>query len=71
MGRIIYAKGGVHAVRRWRRNVMQYCPQIAAIGFKVIAIQQDIAVALGNNHPISWDYVSTGINSLWKRDLLI
>lgn len=28
-GRIYYATGGDHAVRRWRRNVALYCPQMA------------------------------------------
>ncbi|MEL6458266.1 MAG: response regulator [Cyanobacteria bacterium J06621_15] len=27
-GRIIWATGGVHPFRRWRRKVSQYCPQI-------------------------------------------
>ncbi|HEY9619288.1 MAG TPA: response regulator [Crinalium sp.] len=27
-GRILYATGGVHPVRRWRRNLMIYCPQV-------------------------------------------
>lgn len=28
MGRILYAGGGVHPVRRWQRNLATYCPQI-------------------------------------------
>lgn len=56
LGRIIYATGGIHPVRRWRRTVMQYCPQIEAMGFKAVAIQQDIAIALRRYHPLGWDY---------------
>ncbi|MEA5532884.1 hypothetical protein [Crocosphaera sp. XPORK-15E] len=59
---IVEATGGVHAVRRWRRTVVQYCPKIAAIGFKAIAIQQDIAAALGNNHPVSYSDGICGIS---------
>lgn len=29
-GRILYATGGVHQVRRWQRNLATYCPQIPA-----------------------------------------
>jgi len=28
LGRILYASGGIHPVRRWRRNLSLYCPQI-------------------------------------------
>ncbi|MBV8887928.1 MAG: response regulator [Chroococcidiopsidaceae cyanobacterium CP_BM_RX_35] len=28
LGRILYATGGIHPVRRWRRNLLTYCPQI-------------------------------------------
>jgi len=28
LGRIIYATGGVHSVRRWQRNLAIYCPQV-------------------------------------------
>ena len=27
LGRIVYATGGIHPVRRWRRNLVAYCPQ--------------------------------------------
>ncbi len=30
LGQILYATGGTHPVRRWRRNLTIYCPQIAA-----------------------------------------
>ncbi|WP_414526816.1 response regulator [Nodularia chucula] len=28
LGRIVWAQGGSHPFRRWRRNMAQYCPQI-------------------------------------------
>lgn len=28
LGRIVWAEGGSHPFRRWRRNMAQYCPQI-------------------------------------------
>ncbi|GAX34962.1 response regulator [Nodularia sp. NIES-3585] len=28
LGRIVWATGGTHPFRRWRRNMAQYCPQI-------------------------------------------
>ena len=27
LGRIMYATGGLHPIRRWRRNLAAYCPQ--------------------------------------------
>ena len=56
LGRIIYANGGIHSVRRWRRTVLEFCPKIKASGFQSIIIQKDIAASLVENHPISWDY---------------
>ncbi len=29
LGRIMYATGGTHPIRRWRRNIALYLPQIA------------------------------------------
>lgn len=31
LGRIIYASGGVHEFRSWRRNVQAYCPQLTPL----------------------------------------
>lgn len=30
MGRLVWARGGSHVLRRWRRFLSQYCPQICA-----------------------------------------
>ncbi|MDJ0507988.1 MAG: response regulator [Crocosphaera sp.] len=56
LGRIIYANGGTHPVRRWRRTVLEFCPKIKASGFQSIPIQRDIAASLIQDHPIGWDY---------------
>lgn len=32
-GRIVYAMGGAHPVRRWQRHIKQFCPQIPASHF--------------------------------------
>lgn len=46
LGRILYATGGAHPVRRWRRNLIIHCPQIE--------IQQlKLSSAISN---ISWEY---------------
>lgn len=37
LGRVIYATGGVHAVRRWRRNLAMYCPQVNAQKIKELS----------------------------------
>jgi chemotaxis family two-component system response regulator PixG len=29
LGTIVYAEGGVHPARRWRRNLAQYCPRLS------------------------------------------
>ncbi len=53
LGSIIYATGGVHPVRRWRRNLAKYCPQMPA---HRSALQQDVA-AIENAAFIScWEY---------------
>ena len=53
LGRIIYATGGKHSVRRWRRNLTSYMPQIAR------QLQQELqAIDLENSGDIllTWDY---------------
>ena len=46
-GRIIWASGGVHPFRRWRRKINQYCPQIKTDEIKLEPNE------LGNE---LWDY---------------
>ncbi len=53
LGRIVYASGGVHPVRRWRRHVVAYCPER-------LSHVEDIQLALANiaqeESRISWEY---------------
>src|SRR5690242_9066811 len=47
LGRLVWATGGTHPFRRWRRYMAQYCPQVDVD--KMQLRQQDISM----NH---WDY---------------
>ncbi len=46
LGRVLYATGGAHQVRRWRRNLLVHCPQIEMQQLK-------LSTATSN---ISWEY---------------
>lgn len=53
LGRIMYATGGTHPVRRWRRHIALYLPQIAS---QLSSLQLDIA-SLGNqDFRLCWEY---------------
>ncbi|MEA5508452.1 response regulator [Crocosphaera sp. UHCC 0190] len=53
LGRIMYATGGSHPVRRWRRHIAMYLPQIAS---QLSSLQLDIA-SLGNqDFRLCWEY---------------
>ncbi len=56
-GRIIWATGGIHPFRRWRRKITQYCPQI-----KIDEIQIE-SIELANK---LWDYQL--LTSLYKKE---
>lgn len=56
LGRIVWAEGGNHPFRRWRRNMAQYCPQIDVD--KLNLRREDLEI----NH---WDYRILEI--LYKR----
>ncbi|MBD2437811.1 response regulator [Nostoc sp. FACHB-110] len=56
LGRIVWATGGTHPFRRWRRYMAQYCPQIDVD--KIQCRQQDLAMDY-------WDYYLLEI--LYKR----
>ena len=53
LGRIVYASGGVHPVRRWRRHVAAYCPER-------LVDTEELKLALANiaqeESRISWEY---------------
>ena len=53
MGRIMYATGGTHPVRRWARNLAVYCPQIRV---DIIELQQDICKLNPDAFTNSWEY---------------
>ena len=53
LGRIVYASGGVHPVRRWRRHVVAYCPERLS---HVEDIQLSLASIAQEESRISWEY---------------
>ena len=53
LGRIIYATGGRHPVRRWRRHLVSYFPQIA---LKLQEELDSISHKSFKNIDITWDY---------------
>jgi len=53
LGRIMYATGGVHAVRRWRRQIALYLPQIAA---NLSSVQLDLASLDPHDLQLCWEY---------------
>lgn len=60
LGRIMYATGGSHPVRRWRRNVTAYSPQMIA---QFSEIRSELAsIAAEQSTKISWEYK---LLSLW------
>ena len=65
LGRLIYATGGVHPVRRWRRNLSLYRPEIAT---KKTNTQLDLASITPNDLQLSWEYY---LLNLWLEQGLI
>lgn len=59
LGRIVYATGGLHPVRRWRRHLVAYCPQRLA---HFDEIQAELAKIPEEACRISWEYK---LLSLW------
>jgi len=57
-GAIVYATGGVHPVRRWRRNLATHCPWITEDIASALEIDQINAESL----TIGWEYA---LLSLW------
>lgn len=53
LGRIIYATGGTHPVRRWARNLAVHCPQIRV---DIRQLQQALRKLNPDTFKISWDY---------------
>ncbi|HEY9668801.1 MAG TPA: response regulator [Coleofasciculaceae cyanobacterium] len=53
MGSIIYATGGNHPVRRWKRNLANHCPQIAA---QTAALKLDLVESDKTVLKSCWEY---------------
>lgn len=53
LGRILYATGGSHPVRRWRRNLIAHCPKIA---FEQLKLENNISSERTTEFNISWEY---------------
>lgn len=61
LGRIVFATGGVHSVRRWSRNLTLHCPDIAC---DLTELRQDLQLALASRGEIGWQYQ---LLSLWIK----
>lgn len=53
LGRIVYASGGEHALRRWRRYLATYMPQIA---YDPAKLKQDLAAITAEDLQTGWEY---------------
>jgi chemotaxis family two-component system response regulator PixG len=53
LGRLIYATGGLHSVRRWRRNLAIYCPPVAS---ELSTGQLDLSDISASNLRVCWEY---------------
>ncbi|AFZ30011.1 response regulator receiver protein [Gloeocapsa sp. PCC 7428] len=51
LGRILYATGGNHPVKRWRRNLLTYCPQLDVNALKFPENTDN------SSGEISWEYL--------------
>lgn len=62
LGRIIYATGGLHPVRRWKRNVTTYLPHLPS---NLNAHQKDLAGLNLDSAPKCWEYE---LLCLWVKE---
>lgn len=53
LGRLVYATGGSHPVRRWQRSLTVYCPAILR---DPETFRQGLMSVVGSDAPISWEY---------------
>ena len=57
LGRIIYVQGGKHPVRRWRRNLAYYFPQIAfQLQKELSSFEAKLEAKIITEIATSWDY---------------
>lgn len=52
-GHLFYATGGLHPVRRWVRNLADYCPQFQ---LGISQLRQDLSKIYPDHTTFSWDY---------------
>jgi chemotaxis family two-component system response regulator PixG len=52
-GRILYATGGIHPVRRWLRNIAAYCPQLPK---RLADLRQLVATVTEDDLEPCWEY---------------
>lgn len=52
-GRIVYATGGLHPIRRWRRNLITFCPYLPTYR---LAWQVDLAKVTDEELGMGWEY---------------
>jgi chemotaxis family two-component system response regulator PixG len=52
-GRLVYATGGCHPVRRWQRMLARYCPEILQ---DRETLRQGLMSVVTNNLAIAWEY---------------
>lgn len=53
LGRLMYATGGDHPVRRWRRNVAVYLPQVS---LDLPILKQELSASLTKELNLCWEY---------------
>jgi two-component system, chemotaxis family, response regulator PixG len=53
LGQIIYATGGIHPVRRWRRNLHVHCPQMLVHS---TSLQRELAGLKATTSTLCWEY---------------
>ncbi|MEG3436562.1 DUF4388 domain-containing protein [Pannus brasiliensis CCIBt3594] len=53
LGRLVYATGGSHPVRRWQRSLTVYCPHILQ---DPETFRQGLMSVVETDSPISWEY---------------
>jgi len=59
-GKIVYATGGEHLMRRWRRNIAVFCPRVPS---HRIALQCDLANQAAQ-YNVNWEYT---LLHLWVK----
>ena len=62
LGRIVYATGGIHPVRRWLRNVLLYVPKLEN---EILQLQDKSYLEVIKEPKITWEY---DLLSLWGEE---